>query len=159
MRTCWRVLVASALTVLFAGQDVACAASKTVMIGRRDGGQLLRHIHQAVAMTRSGYSYRIVGDQYSAAAMQVLYLESRVPARICATQKARLHLHLGKDHRTGKSMRRLGWISIKFIGRRNIRRLGRLPDYGKGYKTVKASDFVGLCRGKTISCNVAWCGE
>jgi hypothetical protein len=159
MRACRLILlVASLSTVFISGQGLAFASSTTVVIERRNGGQLLKHIHQAMVMIRSGYAYRVVGDQYSAAAMQVLYLESRVPVRLCAIRKARLHFHLGKSPRTGKSMKKLDWISTQFIRPQNARRLGKLPDYGEGFKSVKASKFLGLCRSKTLSCNVAWCG-
>jgi|GEM_PF-6671948 len=155
MKTCRPIAIAFLLVTLIAGEGLA--GTKSLMIGRRDGGQLLAHIHEALAMMRSGYKYRIVGDQYSAAAMQVLYIESRDPGRICATPKARLHFHLGRNPQIG-NMKKLGLLSTAFIRPRNLKRLGKLPEYGKGFKTVKASAYVGLCRSKTISCNVAWCG-
>jgi hypothetical protein len=151
------MLTVVGILILVMGQGYALADTKTVMIGRRDGGQLLTHIHEGIEMIRKGYSYRIIGDQYSAAAMQLLYIESRKPTRLCAARKVRLYFHLGKNPRTGPT-KKLDWLSTEFIGRANLRRLGKLPVYGHGFKTVKASDYIGLCRSKTISCNVRWCG-
>lgn len=155
MKTCRLIVIASLLMGLIAGEGLA--GTKSLIIGRRDGGQLLAYIHEAMAMMRSGYRYRIIGDQYSAAAMQVLYIEGRDPRRICATAKVKLHFHLGRSPQVG-NMKKLGVLSTAFIGPRNLKRLGKLPKYGSGFKTVKASAYVGLCRSKTISCNVAWCG-
>lgn len=155
MKTCRLIVVASLVMAVMAGEGLA--ETKSLMIGRRDGGQLLAYVHEALAMMRSGYRYRIIGDQYSAAAMQVLYIESRDPSRICATAKAKLHFHLGRSPQLG-NMKKLGALSRAFIGPRNLKRLGKLPKYGEGFKTVKASAYVGLCRSKTIDCNVAWCG-
>lgn len=35
---------------------------------------------------------------------------------------------------------------VTLIGAKNLKRLGRLPEYGKGFKTVRASDYLGLCK-------------
>jgi hypothetical protein len=61
------MLTVVGIFILVMGQGYALADTKTVMIGRRDGGQLLAHIHEGIEMIRKGYSYRIIGDQYSAA--------------------------------------------------------------------------------------------
>ena len=63
----------------------APAASGEAKIGERHGGDLLTHINQATYMMGTGKSYRVVGDQYSAAAMQVLFIESQYPDRVCAS--------------------------------------------------------------------------
>lgn len=97
-------------------------------------------------MLGSDKSYRVTGDQFSAAALQVVYLENQMPDRICATRKARLHFHLGFDKETGKPMKKPDVVWVTLIGAKNLKRLGRLPEYGKGFKTVRASDYLGLCK-------------
>jgi hypothetical protein len=97
-------------------------------------------------MLRSGKSYHVTADQYSAAAMQVVYLESQMPERICATRRARLHFHLSFDKLTKTAVKELDPALVAFIRPENLKRLGKLPQYGRGFKTVKASDYLGLCR-------------
>jgi hypothetical protein len=97
-------------------------------------------------MLQSGKSYRVTGDQYSAAAMQVLFIESQFPDRICATKRAKLHFHLGYYVKTKEKMKTPDWMFINFIRPENMKRLGDLPEFGKGFKTVKASDYLGLCK-------------
>jgi hypothetical protein len=126
------------------GADPAFARSSN--IGWRPGGDLYAYIAEALDMLRSGRSYRVTGDQYSAAAMQVVYLESHMPRRICAISSAKLHFHLGFDQDARRPMKTLDPVWVAFIGRENLRRLGKLPAYGKGFKTVKASDYLGLCK-------------
>jgi hypothetical protein len=126
------------------GLDPAFARSTN--IGWRPGGDLYRYIAEALDMLRSGKSYRVTGDQYSAAAMQVVYLESQMPRRICASSNAKLHFHLGFDREAHRPMKSLDPVWVAFIRPENLRRLGKLPAYGKGFKTVKASDYLGLCK-------------
>lgn len=138
---------------------IRCAASAEVKIGERYGGDLLTHVNQATYMMSTGKSYRVVGDQYSAAAMQVLFIESQYPDRVCATRNAKLHFHLGMDPQTGETMKEPNWVWTAFIRPENMKRLGKLPEFGKGYKTVRAIDYLGRCKSKTIACNVKGCGE
>ncbi|WP_162918952.1 hypothetical protein [Taklimakanibacter deserti] len=140
----WLVLAAMALAAGMNSPQPALARSST--IGWRPGGDVYSYIAQALDMIRSGKGYRVTGDQYSAAAMQVVYLESRMPARICASPGAKLNFHLGFDKETKKPMKGLDPVWVAFIGPRNLKRLGKLPAYGKGFKTVKASDYLGLCK-------------
>lgn len=139
-----RHLRPGALLFAMAMWDVSQAAAAT--IGWRPGGDVYTHIAQAIDMLGSGKSYRVTGDQFSAAALQVVYLENQMPDRICATSKARLHFHLGFDKETGKPMKKPDVVWITLIGMKNLKRLGRLPEYGKGFKTVRASDYLGLCK-------------
>ena len=122
------------------------ANAKSLDIGWRPGGDVYTYIVEAMDMLRSGQSYRVTGDQYSAAAMQVVYLESQMPGRICARRNARLNFHMGFDKTTKKPLRELDPVWVAFIRPENLRRLGRLPAYGKGFKTVRASDYLGLCK-------------
>ena len=126
--------------------EVTALAGNETKIGRRLGGIFLEHIQEVTTMLQSGKSYRVVGDQYSAAAMQVLFIESQFPDRICATKRVKLHFHLGIDVKTKVKMKEPDWAFISFIRPENIKRLGPLPVYGKGFKTVKGSDFLGLCK-------------
>lgn len=125
-----------------------------VKIGLRNGGDLLTHINQATYMMSTGHSYRVVGDQYSAAAMQVLLIESQYPERVCAARNAKLHFHLAFDPITKINMKEPDWYFTAFIRPENLKRLGTLPEYGHGFKTVRASDYLGLCKTKTVNCNV-----
>jgi hypothetical protein len=138
-------LAGIALYGLAAG-GAAPASARSSNIGWRPGGDLYGYIAEALEMLQSGRSYRVTGDQYSAAAMQVVYLESQMPRRICATSNAKLNFHLGFDKETRRSMKRLDPVWVAFIRPENLRRLGKLPAYGKGFKTVKASDYLGLCK-------------
>lgn len=115
-------------------------------IGWRPGGDVLNHVSEASKMILSGRSYRVTGDQYSAAAMQVLFIESQYPDRICATRRVKLHFHLGYDMRAKKRMKEMDWAWIAFMRPENVARLGKLPQYGKGWRTVKGSEFLGLCK-------------
>jgi hypothetical protein len=142
----WRKLVAAGVMTVLAGQDLAIAATKEVKIKLRPGGDMLRHVNEATRMIQSGKSYRVTGDQYSAAAMQVLFIESQFPDRICATKRAKLHFHLAYDARTKEKMKTPDWAFVSFIRPENLKRLGDLPQFGKGWKTVKASDYLGLCK-------------
>jgi hypothetical protein len=114
-------------------------------IRMRRGGELIKHINEAARMIASGRSYRVIEDQYSAAAMQVLFVESQVPDRICAGRRAKLHFHLSMNLLTRKPDTKPDWAFVAFIRPENLKRLGKLPQYGKGFKTVQASDFLGLC--------------
>jgi hypothetical protein len=140
----WLILTGLVLGVAANAADPALARSSN--IGWRPGGDVYTYIAQALDMFRSGRSYRVTGDQYSAAAMQVVYLESKMPARICASQEAKLHFHLGFDKDSRRPMAGLDPVWVAFIRPENLRRLGRLPAYGKGFKTVRASDYLGQCR-------------
>ena len=77
---------------------------------------------------------------------QVVYLKGKMPGRICAARGATLNFHLGYDKDTGSSMQKPDIVWVKLMGLRTLRRLGLLPEYGKGFKTVKASDYLGLCK-------------
>lgn len=135
-----------ALMVLAASQIPALALSKEVKIKRRYGGDVVAHVNQATRMMQGDTTYRVVGDQYSAAAMQVLFIESQFPDRICATKRVRLHFHLALYTKTKEKMKEPDWLFINFIRPENMKRLGDLPQFGKGYKTVKAIDYLGLCK-------------
>lgn len=141
----WLRLASAALFAMAVyGPSAQAAGSAT--IGFRPGGDVYTYITQALDMLRGGKSYRVVGDQFSAAALQVIYLENQMPGRICATPKAKLHLHLGFDKETGRPMKKPDVVWVTLIGPKNLKRLGKLPEYGTGFKTVKASDYLGLCK-------------
>jgi hypothetical protein len=142
----WHAPVAFAMMSLLVCQAPALAATKEVRIKRRLGGDLLTHVNEATSMMQSGKSYRVTGDQYSAAAMQVLFIESQFPDRICATKRAKLHFHLPYNPITKEKVKTPDWIFVSFIRPENMKRLGDLPQFGKGFKTVKASDYLGLCK-------------
>jgi hypothetical protein len=141
----WGALMGLALAAV-AGSGGEPALAGPSSIGWRPGGDVYTYIAQALDMFRSGRSYRVTGDQYSAAAMQVVYLESKMPGRICASRDAMLHFHLGFDKQARRPMEELDPIWVAFIRPENLRRLGKLPAYGKGFKTVRASDYLGLCK-------------
>ena len=141
-----RALVAMTVMILLGSQDPSLAATKEVNLKLRLGGDLLTHVNEATRMMESGKFYRVTGDQYSAAAMQVLFIESQFPDRICATRRAKLHFHLAYDPRTKQKMKKPDWVFVSFIRPENLKRLGDLPQFGKGWKTVKASDYLGLCK-------------
>lgn len=138
----YAIMLVSALGSIGSGQ--ANAASEN--IGFRPGGDLYSYMDQAFGMLKGGRSYRVTGDQYSAAAMQVVYLKNHMPGRICATRNTRLNFHLGYDRDTKAPIEKPDAVWVAFIGQNNLRRLGRLPQYGKGFKTVRASDYLGLCK-------------
>jgi hypothetical protein len=140
------LLAGSVLTAITMAGPPDTAFAKSYEIGWRPGGDVFTYIVEALDMLRSGRSYRVTGDQYSAAAMQVVYLESQMPGRICATPRARLHFHLGFDRQTKTAMKEPDPVWVAFIRPENLKRLGKLPQYGKGFKTVKASDYLGLCK-------------
>jgi hypothetical protein len=142
----WASVVPIALMALLASQDPALTATKEVKIKRRHGGDVLKHVNEATTMMGSGKNYRVTGDQYSAAAMQVLFIESQFPDRICATRRVKLHFHLGIYEKTNEKMKAPDWVFTRFIRPENMKRLGDLPEFGKGFKTVKASDYLGLCK-------------
>jgi hypothetical protein len=143
----WRVVMAVAVIGLLAHQGVAHAAAvKDVRLKLRLGGDVVAHINEATRMMESGKNYRVVGDQYSAAAMQVLFIESQFPDRICATKRAKLYFHLGFYTKTKEKMKTPDWMFSNFIRPENLKRLGNLPQFGKGWKVVKASDYLGLCK-------------
>ena len=158
-RMCRLVVLLCALAALIAVPcDLASARPREILIGERAGGYLFLYIVQAKQMIATGNSYRVRGDQYSAAAIQVLYVEKRHPERICASPFAKLHLHQPFNAITKtplKDWKR--WLQA-FIGRANMKRLGPLPVAGQTDKTVRATDFVGSCRTKVIACNVMYCG-
>ncbi|MFZ5677354.1 MAG: hypothetical protein ACOZAM_30700 [Pseudomonadota bacterium] len=141
----WRQL-ASATLFATAVYGSATHAAGSAAIGFRPGGDVYTYIAQAIDMLHSGKSYRVIGDQFSAAALQVVYLENQMPGRICASPKAKLHFHLGFDKETGRPMKKPDIVWVTMIGPRNLKRLGKLPEYGTGFKTVKASDYLGLCK-------------
>jgi hypothetical protein len=145
------------LAALAMGQ--ASGFAKEILIGERNGGDLLTHVDQATYMMSTGNTYRVVGDQYSAAAMQVVFIESQYPARICASAWAKLHFHLAFDPVSQTSEKEPDWWFTMFIRPENLKRLGQLPEYGHGFKTVRAVDYLGLCKAKTVTCNVVRCGE
>ena len=138
----YAIVLTSALVAI--GPGPANAASDN--IGFRPGGDLYSYMDQAFGMLKGGKTYRVTGDQYSAAAMQVVYLKNHMPGRICATRNARLNFHLGYDRETKAPIEKPDAVWVAFIGQNNLRRLGRLPQYGKGFKTVRASDYLGLCK-------------
>ena len=152
-------LVRFACAGVLLAQGFALAQSKEVQIGERYGGELGLHVNQATYMMSTGNHYRVVGDQYSAAAMQVVFIKSQFPDRICATRKAMLHFYLAMNSQTGESEHEPDWMFTAFIRPENLKRLGQLPEFGHGFKTVKASDYLGLCKTKTVNCNVIGCGE
>ena len=139
-----KLLAGAVLAAVVAGGPPAALAA-SANIGWRPGGDVYTYIAQAIDMLRSGRSFRVTGDQYSAAAMQVVYLESQMPERICATPGAKLNFHLGFDKQARKAMKAPDSVWVAFIRPENLKRLGKLPEYGKGFKTVKASDYLGLC--------------
>jgi hypothetical protein len=141
-----RLLPAAAGLTAMVLMGASPAVARTAEIGFRPGGDVYRHIAEAIDMLKSGESYRVIGDQYSAAAMQVVYLERQMPGRICASPRARLHFHLGFDKEMGRAITKPDPVWVAFIGRRTLKRLGPLPAYGKGFKTVRASDYLGLCK-------------
>ncbi|MGE0283254.1 MAG: hypothetical protein AB7P20_21905 [Rhizobiaceae bacterium] len=143
---CRRPVLASVILAVIAAAGSSPASAKSATIGWRPGGDVYTHIAEALDMIRSGKTYRVTGDQYSAAAMQVVYLESQMPERICASPKAKLHFHLGFDRQTRRPIKALDPVWVAFIRPENLKRLGRLPEYGKGFKTVRASAYLGLCR-------------
>lgn len=140
----WR-LVASAVLIAVAAHGPPAHAAGSATIGWRPGGDVYTYIAQALDMLRSGKNYRVTSDQYSAAALQVVYLKNQMPDRICATRSARLHFHLGFDKATHKPMNEPDVVWVALVGPDNLKRLGKLPEYGHGFKTVKASDYLGLC--------------
>lgn len=142
----WLLLAGSVLTTLVVAGGSGAAFAKSAEIGWRPGGDVYTYIAEALDMLRSGKNYRVTGDQYSAAAMQVVYLEGHMPGRICATRNARLHFHLGFDKQTKTAMKEPDPAWVAFIRPENLKRLGKLPRYGKGFKTVRASDYLGLCK-------------
>jgi hypothetical protein len=141
----WLRLASAALFAMAVYGSSALAAGSAT-IGFRPGGDVYTYITQALDMLRGGKSYRVIGDQFSAAALQVVYLENQMPGRICASPKAKLHFHLGFDKETGRPMKKPDVVWVTMIGPRNLKRLGKLPEYGTGFKTVKASDYLGLCK-------------
>lgn len=141
----WLRLAGMAILALMVYGSPALAAGSAT-IGFRPGGDVYTYITQALDMLRGGKSYRVVGDQFSAAALQVVYLENQMPGRICATPKAKLHFHLGFDKETGRPMKKPDVVWVTLIGPKNLKRLGKLPEYGTGFKTVKASDYLGPCK-------------
>lgn len=141
----WLRLASAALFAMAVYGSPALAAGSAT-IGFRPGGDVYTYITQALDMLRGGKSYRVVGDQFSAAALQVVYLENQMPGRICATPKAKLHFHLGFDKETGRPMKKPDVVWVTLIGPKNLKRLGKLPEYGTGFKTVRASDYLGLCK-------------
>jgi hypothetical protein len=155
------IALCAAVALLVGHGSPAQAGSKEVRIGDRPGGHLLVYYVQASHMMSSGDRYRVAGDQYSAAAMQVLFIERRHPRRVCASPMAKLHLHQAFDPVTKKTIRkrsRLFRLFTAFLGKGNLKRLGPLPEFGQGFKTVRASDYLGRCKTKAIACNVMWCG-
>jgi hypothetical protein len=76
----------------------------------------------------------------------VLFIESQFPDRICATKRAKLYFHLAYDTKHKEKMKAPDWVFVSFIRPENLKRLGDLPQFGKGWKTVKASDYLGLCK-------------
>jgi hypothetical protein len=57
-----------------------------------------------------------------------------------------LHFHIGFDKETKKPLQTLDPVWVAFIRPKNLKRLGKLPAYGKGFKSVKASDYLGQCK-------------
>jgi len=159
---CRIIIALSAAVALIAGQGgTAAAGSKEVRIGERAGGYLLVYFVQAHQMMSSGNRYRVAGDQYSAAAMQMLFIESRYPRRVCATPMPKLYFHQAFDPVTKRPIKkrsRLYRLFTAFLGKRYLKRLGPLPESGQGFKTVRATDYLGRCKTKAIACNVTWCG-
>jgi len=156
---CRLVVVLSMLVALVAAQyDSALARPREVLLEQRSGGYLFIYIVAGKQMISSGNSYRVRGDQYSAAAIQVLFIERRDPRRMCASPFAKLHFHKPFNPITKMTMKNWRRWLIAFIGKANLKRLGPLPDSGKGFKTVRATDYVKRCKTKAIACNVMWCG-
>src|SRR4029453_6027660 len=121
------IIALSAAVALVAAQDsFALAGSKEVRIGTRAGGYLLVFYVQANHMMYSGNRYRVAGDQYSAAAMQMLFIESRYPRRVCATPMPKLHFHQAFDPVTKRPIKkrsRLYRLFTAFLGKGNLKRL------------------------------------
>jgi hypothetical protein len=153
------VVALGALATLIAAQcDLAAARSGEVWIGQRQGGYLAIYVVKGKNMISSGKHYRVRGDQYSAAAIQVLFVERRDPDRICASPLAKLYLHQPFDPTTKKTIKNSRRWLMTLIGRANMKRLGPLPEVGMGLKTVRATDYLGRCKTKAVACNVADCG-
>jgi hypothetical protein len=156
---CRLIVVLCAFVALIAAPcDPASARPREVLIGERGGGYLFLYVAQAKEMIATGNTYRVREDQYSAAAIQVLYVERRHPERICASPFAKLHFHQPFNPVTRTPLKDWKRWLLAFIGRANVKRLGPLPVVGETDKTVRAIDFVGRCKTKAIDCNVMWCG-
>jgi hypothetical protein len=140
------LLPAGVILAVVAPNSPLPTLAHTLNIGWRPGGDVYTYIAEALDMLRGGQSYRVTGDQYSAAAMQVVYLESQMPGRICANRNVTLNFHMGFDKETKKPLQTLDPVWVAFIRPENLKRLGRLPAYGKGFKSVKASDYLGQCK-------------
>jgi hypothetical protein len=153
------VIVAVTLAALIAVQcDPASARPREVWLEQRSGGYLFIYIIAGKQMIASGNRYRVRGDQYSAAAIQALFIEKRHPGRICAAPFPKLHFHKPFNPLTKATMKDWRKWLVAYIGEANLRRLGPLPEMANGYKTVRATDYLGRCKTKAIACNVTWCG-
>jgi hypothetical protein len=158
-RMCRLIVVLCAHAALIAAQcNLALARPGEVWIWSRTGGYLFLYIIQGKQMISTGNSYRVRGDQYSAAAIQVLFIEKRDPDRICASPLAKLHFHQPFNPITKTPVKNARRWLVAFIGRANLKRLGPLPEVGQTPKTVRATDYVGRCKTKAIACNVMYCG-
>lgn len=115
-------------------------------LDRRPGGLLLAHWYEAMFLLASGDYIEVLNDQYSAAAMQVLYIKSKAPDRICSFPGVNLHFHLPYNALTKEAIEEPNWLFKAFIQPKNLERLGTLPQFGMGWKTVKAVDFLGQCK-------------
>src|SRR5262245_53839742 len=104
-----RVRILLPMGLVIAMKGLAMAGPSETTLGWRPGGDLLKHVNQATKMIQSGKHYRVVGDQFSAAAMQVLFIESQFPERICASKRAKLHFHLAMDTTTKQKMKVPDW--------------------------------------------------
>jgi hypothetical protein len=156
---CRFLVVLSTLAALIAAQcDSVSARPREILLSQRGGGYLFIYAIAGKQMISSGNSYRVRGDQYSAAAIQALLIERQKPGRMCASPFPKLHFHKPFNPITKTTMKDWRKWLIAFIGKANLERLGPLPDSGKGFKTVRATDYLGRCKTKVVACNVMWCG-
>jgi hypothetical protein len=136
----------------------ALARPREVWLENRSGGYFFVYMILGKRMIESGTSYRVREDQFSAAAIQVLYVKRWAPDRICASPIAKLHFHQPFDPTTRRTMKDSRKWLVAFIGKAYLRRLGPLPELGKGFKSVRATDYLGQCKTKAVACNVTYCG-
>jgi hypothetical protein len=153
------VIVLCAVAVLMVTQgNSALARPREVWLTERSGGYFFVYMILGKRMIESGKSYRVREDQYSAAAIQVLYVKRWAPDRICASPIAQLHFHQPFDPATKTTIKGARKWLVEFIGRANLKRLGPLPNVDEGDKTVRATDYLGQCKTKAVACNVTYCG-
>ncbi len=101
------------------GLSVQRAEAASVTIGFRPSGDVYTYITQALDMLRGGKSYRVIGDQFSGGGLAG-----------GLSGETKLHFHLGFDKETGRPMKKPDVVWVTLIGPKNLKRLGKLPEYG-----------------------------